>query len=210
MNKFSVPFEIKKADESGAFEGYASRFGNIDLGAEVIAKDAVVVVKAGQNGRLKLALNHDTKKMVGNAAFEVVEDGLIVKGKINLAVSYAKDAYELMKDGTLDEMSIGFNILESENKNIEGKTVKVINALEIWEASIVPFGMNPEAKILQVKSIRDFEQQLRDIGYSKKDATAVALHGFAGLQRDAVDTMAETAKELENLNTILGQFCSKT
>ncbi|WP_122760513.1 HK97 family phage prohead protease, partial [Pseudomonas viridiflava] len=96
--------------------------------------------------------------------------GLFLKGRINLAVSYARDAYELMKEGTLDSMSIGFNTLLSRYEERAGRQIRIIKEAELWEASIVPFGMNPEATITDVKSdIRIFEKALRErMGLSQK------------------------------------------
>ncbi|MBN0321703.1 HK97 family phage prohead protease, partial [Pseudomonas aeruginosa] len=112
--------------------------------------------------------------------------GLFLKGRVNLAVSYARDAYELMKDGSLDSMSIGFNTIEANFEQRAGRQVRVIKAAELWEASFVPFGMNPEAEVLSVKSdIRLFENALRErMGLSQKEAAAVASLGYPALRRD--------------------------
>ncbi|MDY7025193.1 MAG: HK97 family phage prohead protease [Pseudomonadota bacterium] len=197
MNKVQLPIEVKKADDGGNFSGWASTFGNVDLGNDVIAKDATVTAKTGQNGRIKLFLYHDYQKPVGTAEFKVSSDGIWVDGKINTSVTYAKDAYELMKDGALDEMSIGFNTTDYHTEKRDGADVRVIKSLELWEASIVPYGMNPQAQIQSVKSIRDFEAQLRSLGYSQKDAKTIASKGFNAIQRDVEKSTAEMVAKLD-------------
>ena len=204
LTKIECPFEVKAVDEAGNFEGYASVFNNVDLGDDVILPGAFVRVKTTRNGRLKLALFHDLTKLVGSAEYSEDDHGLLVKGRINLKVSYARDAYELMKDGTLDSMSIGFNTLEEGYEKRDGRQVRVIKQAELWEASIVPFGMNPEAEVLSVKSsVRQFEKGLRErMGLSQKEAAAVASHGFSALHRDGDRAATEIVDELKAVSQL--------
>ncbi|AZE96639.1 GTA protease [Pseudomonas orientalis] len=193
-------------DDAGNFEGYAAVFNNIDLGDDVILPGAFTKVKTTRGGRLKLALFHDLTRLVGSAAFTQDDHGLYLKGKINLAVSYARDAYELMKEETLDSMSIGFNTIKATFEERDGRTVRLISAAELWEASIVPFGMNPEAKVTDVKSdIRLFEAALRErMGLSQKEAAAVASLGYSAVHRDggtAATAIVDELKEISNLFT---------
>ena len=206
LSKLEVPFEIKAAGGDGEFEGYAAVFNNIDLGDDIILPGAFTKVKTTRAGRLKLALFHDLTRLVGSSAFSQDDHGLHLKGKINLAVSYARDAFELMKEGTLDSMSIGFNTLKATFEERDGRTVRLISAAELWEASLVPFGMNPEAQITDVKSdIRLFEAALRErMGLSQKEAAAVASLGYSAVHRDggtAATAIVDELKEIPNLFT---------
>src|SRR5690606_38639447 len=123
------------------------------------------------------------------------------KGQINLKVSYARDAYELMKEGTLDSMSIGYNTLSATYEERAGQEVRIIREAELWEASVVPFGMNPEAQITSVKSdIRLFENALRErMGLSQKEAAAVASLGYPAIHRDGEKAATATVEELKKL-----------
>ena len=202
LSKVEVPFEVKAVDDAGNFEGYASVFNNIDLGDDVILPGAFTRVKTTRAGRLKLALFHDLTRLVGSAEYNQDQHGLYLKGRINLNVSYARDAYELMKEGTLDSMSIGFNTLDDAIEQREGRRVRIISQAELWEASIVPFGMNPEAQVMSVKSdIRLFENALRErMGLSQKEAAAVASLGYPAIHRDGDDAATATVEELKKLS----------
>lgn len=204
LTKLEVPFEVKAVDEAGNFEGYASVFNNIDLGDDVIVPGAFTRVKTTRAGRLKLALFHDLTRLVGSAEYAQDDHGLFLKGRVNLAVSYARDAYELMKDGTLDSMSIGFNTLEADYQERAGRHVRVIKQAELWEASIVPFGMNPEAQVITVKSdIRLFENALRErMGLSQKEAAAVASLGYPALHRDGGSEATAIVDELKQISQL--------
>ncbi|VVM59394.1 HK97 family phage prohead protease [Pseudomonas fluorescens] len=204
MSKLEVPFELKAVDDAGNFEGYAAVFNNVDLGDDVILPGAFTRVKATRGGKLKLALYHDLTRLVGAADYTQDDHGLLLKGRVNLAVSYARDAYELMKAEILDSMSIGFNTIKESFEERAGRRVRIIKEAELWEASFVPFGMNPEAQILTVKSdIRLFENALRErIGLSQKEAAAVASLGYSALRRDGGSEATVIVDELKDISTL--------
>jgi hypothetical protein len=69
---------------------------------------------------------------------------------------------------------------------VKGQCRGISKIAEFYEFSIVPVPANPKAIASAVKSfetIRDFEEFLRDAGFSRKQAVAIALHGYP--QRDA-------------------------
>ncbi|MEE5120441.1 HK97 family phage prohead protease [Pseudomonas alliivorans] len=208
MSKLEVPFELKAVDDAGNFEGYAAVFNNVDLGDDVILPGAFTKVKTTRGGKLKLALYHDLTRLVGAADYTQDDHGLLLKGKVNLAVSYARDAYELMKSEILDSMSIGFNTIKADFEDRAGRRVRIIKEAELWEASFVPFGMNPEAQVLTVKSdIRLFENALRErMGLSQKEAAAVASLGYPALRRDGGSEATAIVEGLKSLSTTFDQF----
>lgn len=218
MQTLDVPFELKASGASGKFEGYGAVFGNKDLGDDIILPGAFEEVKTTSDGMLRIALYHDLWQLAGKARFTQDDHGLHIDGQMNLNVSYAKDAYELMKDGTLDGMSVGFNILPGGSawESHGDEAVRIISKAELWEVSIVPFGMNPEAKIDSVKeafSVRSFEKFLRGEGHSKKEAVAMASCLQKLVQRDAgtsLDGLGDpgtiTGEMLGDLKHAISQF----
>lgn len=208
LSKVECPFELKEVTDAGYFEGYASVFNNVDLGADVILPGAFVKVKTTRAGKLKLALFHDLTRLIGAGDFQSDDHGLFIKGQINPRVSYARDALELMKDGTLDSMSIGFNTLQDSIEERDGRRVRVIKQAELWEASVVPFGMNPAAQITTVKSdIRLFESALRErMGLSQKEAAAVASLGYPALHRDGGSEATAIVDELKDISHLFTHY----
>lgn len=200
-----APIQIKSAEQDGTFTGYAAVFGNVDLGDDIIQAGAFKQAKTTSDGKVRIAIHHRLDQLAGKATFHQDDHGLRVEGKLSLGVSYVRDAYELMKDGVLNGLSVGFNILPDGAVYEErgDRWVRVIRAAELWEFSLVPFGMNPEALVDSVKaaSIRDFEAQLRGLGYSQTEAKALASGGFKSLgHRDGGPDSAMLADQFKSLN----------
>lgn len=181
---FAAQFKAVGADDSGEFEGYGSVFGVVDSYNEVVDKGAFAdsLVK---NGLPKLLLQHSTW-MVGGIYTEAREDdhGLYVKGKLNLDVQAAREAYSLLKQGALSGLSIGFRTIEESTDNESGITH--LKRVRLFEVSIVTFPANEAATVSAVKaapaSVRDFEKFLRDGGYSQKEAKLIAAKGYNALE----------------------------
>ncbi|MDA8522317.1 HK97 family phage prohead protease [Acidovorax sp. NCPPB 4044] len=204
MDRIVAPIEIKETKPDGSFTGYAAVFNNVDLGRDVIMPGAFRQVKTTRDGQVRIAMNHDLRKLAGKATYSQDAHGLRVEGQLTLGVGYVKDAYELMKAGVLDGLSVGFDILPdgADWEERGGDYVRIINSAELWEFSLVPFGMNPEALIDSVKAAttRDFEAQLRGLGYSQREAKALASGGFKSLgHRDGGLDSETLADELKNL-----------
>lgn len=194
-------FEIKKEpDQDGEFEGYASVFGIVDQGMDVVERGAFGK-SLGSGRKVKMLWQHDQQKVIG-VWDEIREDdrGLYVKGRLLKGVRQADEAMILMRAGALDSMSIGYRTIEAVPEG--GGRIRKLMEVELHEVSLVTFPMLPDAKVTAVKSVtteREFEAFLRDAGYSRKEATALTLHGFKGLTglRDAgSDDGDEGAKAL--------------
>jgi len=185
----SASFELKKEpDEDGSFEGYASVFGVVDQGMDVVGRGAFTK-SLGEGRKVKMLLQHDTSKVIG-VWDEIREDerGLFVKGRLLKDVRLGRGAMALMRAGAIDSMSIGYRTKVAVPE--AGGRVRKLMELGLFEVSVVTFPMNEAALVTDVKSLtteREFEAFLRDAGYSRKDAAAITLHGFKAItgQRDA-------------------------
>jgi HK97 family phage prohead protease len=185
----AVSLEIKREpDEDGIFEGYASVFGVVDQGMDVVERGAFMK-SLGSGRKVKMLWQHDVSQPIG-VWDEIREDdrGLFVRGRLLKEVAKGREAMALLRAGALDSMSIGYRTIAATDE--AGGRVRKLMEVELHEISLVTFPMLPDAKVTSVKSItteREFEAFLRDAGYSRKEATAIALHGFKGLsgQRDA-------------------------
>ena len=198
----TAKFEIKgEISDDGFFEGYASVFGVVDEGNDVVLKGAFT--ESLLSRKPKMLWQHDKIILIGTW-LEVREDdvGLFVRGQILTDIQAAKEALVLVKAGEIDEMSIGYTVELSEMRGHIRELIKV----KLYEISLVTFAMLMVAKITDVKSIetvRDFEKFLCDAGYSRNQAKAITGHGFkASAQWDA-DQAADEETALIELNQSL-------
>ncbi|MFC6487969.1 HK97 family phage prohead protease [Nitratireductor sp. GCM10026969] len=180
--------EVEAVESDGTFSGYASLFGRVDLGRDMVERGAFAdsLAKRGAGG-IRMLFQHDPNQPIG-AWQEIREDarGLFVRGKLATGVARAREVLELMRDGALDGLSIGFRTVRAVNEPRTG--VRRIKAADLWEISVVTFPMLPEARVDRVKGLpspREFERWLtRDAGLTRGEAKTVIARGFAHLVRE--------------------------
>ena len=199
IKAFGFEFECKESDEGKmTIEGYGSTFGNADNGGDVVQRGAFV--KTLSERMPKMLWQHDTRKIAGlwNEASEDTK-GLHLKG-VFIKTQLGCEAYEMAKAGAIDTLSIGYSIVEAD---MDGRH-RLLKEVKLYEVSLVTFPMNEQAKIIAIKSlpqsVREFEGFLRDAGFNRDDAKAIASRGFkeADSLRDA-----DNAAVIESLNNLL-------
>jgi uncharacterized protein len=159
-NERSADHEVKfagaplaKVSADGAFEGYASLFGVVDLGRDRVVPGAFRECLARKPPcAVKLLWQHDPLHPLGLWE-EISEDnrGLRVRGQLNLAVAKAREVHALMRSGAVDGLSIGFRTERSRKDAATG--VRNLEKLDLWEVSIVTFPMLPGARVSAVKRV---------------------------------------------------------
>lgn len=149
---FKIDFK-ELEDEKGVFEGYLSVFGNADYGGDVVEKGAfkkTIKDRKSAGKRFKLLWQHDMFHPIGTFDAEEDDYGLKIRAKLTLGVQKADEAYLLMKDGAIDEMSIGYDTIKAIFDKDTGN--RILKELKLWEGSLVTFAMNPQATVTGVKS----------------------------------------------------------
>lgn len=207
---------LKDLSEDGTFEGYASTFGNVDQGGDVVEPGAYIesLVKAKKDGRgIPMLWQHDQREPIG-IWDDIAEDvkGLYVKGRLILEGDpVAQRAYGKLKAKALGGMSIGYRVPPGgEEPDEKRRGVTRLKKVDLREISLVTMPMNVEARFTAVKQermdefarrlrdgdpmpIKEFEDILRDAGVPKSMATAIASHGYA----KAIRSDSEGAKANE-------------
>lgn len=207
--KFDIEADIKAIkdeDEEGGFEGYASVFGNADLGNDVVVEGAFSksIARRGAKG-VKMLYQHDAKQPIG-VYDEITEDerGLRVKGRLALGTQRGREVYELMKMGAIDGLSIGYRVDAKGYDYDDKRKRRYLKSVDLMEISAVTFPMNPKARVQAVKSdrtIREWESFLRDEGgLSRNEAKA----GAAALTKtlDQRDVGEESSKLVEAMSAL--------
>lgn len=193
MDRLDFALELKGVSDSGVFEGYASTFGERDLGGDIVVAGAFTKsLKARGAKGIRMFADHDSTKRIG-VWTDVSEDqtGLYVKGQLLTEKQIGREAYIDLKNGALDGMSIGFRV---KSDSYDGRRkARMLKEVDLLEISLVSFPMNESARVTSVKSItdlsaeeiREIEAILRTKDLSRTDA-AKAVSGFKEwLRRDA-------------------------
>ena len=147
-----VDLALEDVSGDGSFSGYASLFGAVDLGRDVIEPGAFAAsLKRRGASDVRMLYQHDPDQPIGRW-LSIREDqrGLHVEGKLALGVARAREVHELMKSGALDGLSIGFQTLRARTEAKAG--VRRILSADLWEISVVTFPMQPGARVTAVKA----------------------------------------------------------
>ena len=188
----TVAFHVTECKEEnrngvsvGIIEGFASTW-ELDEGDDIIRRGAfeqTIREHIDRDNRQVRMLRQHTKTLIGGFPIQSVKEtpeGLMVRGEVNLTEgSEGLFAYSLAKQGVLVDMSIGFSFYSIDDfsrEEIDGKQVRVINRLKLWEISLVNDPMNQGAQVTAVKSaetcetVRDVEEYLKSLGVSCKES----------------------------------------
>ncbi|RMD91756.1 MAG: HK97 family phage prohead protease [Alphaproteobacteria bacterium] len=128
--------------------GYASLFGRVDQGGDVVEPGAYarsLKELAASGRRVKMLWQHDPAQPIG-VWDEVREDarGLYVKGRILTDVARGREAAALVAAGAIDGLSIGYRTRRATR---DGKGRRLLAEIELWEVSLVTFPMLAEARV---------------------------------------------------------------
>jgi HK97 family phage prohead protease len=217
MNKTKdFNLNIKSIEENGIFSGYGAAYKNVDYGNDAIQPFAFS--KSLENWKksgyvVPVLWQHQVLEPIGSMP-NLSEDDFGLKfdnASLWLEESnYARIAYKGMKAKTITGNSIGYRVLREEFNKKTG--VNLLHELELLEISVVTNPMNTLARTSVVKSISDiitagnmpslseFEDFLREAGFSKTQSSAIAGHGLRKLlnQRDADSDATKTLQLLTN------------
>ncbi len=152
----SVEIRCKGLDDaSGSVELYAAVFGNVDRAGERIEPGAFKNLPQFVNSGW-LAVNHDWSKLPVAMVESASQDGkgLLVRAKFHStpeAQAVRTTVRERLAAGKSVSASIGYKVLSDARVNVGGKSVRSLKAIDLFEASIVAVGCNPEAGVIGAK-----------------------------------------------------------
>ncbi|AUQ54466.1 putative gene transfer agent prohead protease [Phaeobacter inhibens] len=137
-----------EADDMVVISGYASLFGCVDGGGDLVQTGAYQasldrLSKAGI--AVKMLWQHDPAQPIG--VWDVVREdarGLHVKGRILTRTQKGAEAAALIAVGALDGLSIGYRTRRATARKGGGRCLA---ELDLWEVSLVTFPMLPTARV---------------------------------------------------------------
>jgi len=194
--KLNFALEIKRT-AGRDFEGYASTFGNVDLGRDIILPGAfqrsiAEHKRAGSNPSMFWMHRAD---QVPGAWREVREDGdgLYVKGEL-ADTPLGAEIKTLLSMKAVRGLSIGGRTIKADFDTDGNRRIAEFDLMEI---SVVSLAMNPLAQVSAAKaarlsdsgeyvpSVTEFERMLRTQGYSRTTAKTICARVFSEHDEDA-------------------------
>ncbi len=166
MNKLierkTFTLKVEEVTDDGIIKGYASTFGNVDLGMDVVDKGAFKKSIKESNGIWPILADHNPSNQIGwNMIASEDEKGLYVEGKIDLNVQSGKEKFSLAKTaqalGAKMGLSIGYMVIKAEPDRAN-PIIRHLKELKMFEYSIVTFPMNTEAAISSAKSLGNVDK----------------------------------------------------
>lgn len=214
LKKLVFESEIKAESNKGIFTGYGSIFGNEDQGNDIMQKGAFTKSLVNRPvSKVKMLYQHKTDEPIG-VFTDMYEDskGLFVKGQLAMGTQKGREAYELLKMGALDGMSIGFRAdPEKQGYNENKRGVRTLKEVDLMEISLVTFPMNESALIETVKgnakNIREWEKILREAGNLSRTEAKIGAKALSESlsQRDAGDDSQQLADLINKVANIIKQ-----
>jgi HK97 family phage prohead protease len=209
--------EIKSVSDAGVIEGYGSTFGGPpDLGGDIVMPGAFVdsLAEHRRKGTMPLMFfGHQSNNLTIGSWSDMAEDGkgLWTQGQLDMDDPFATKIRNKLQRKEMRGLSIGYDVKSAE-PDPKRSSVRLLKKLDLWEVSIVNLPMNPRAAVDTVKSythngnlpsLPEFEEFLREAGFSKSQAKAIAGKGLAPLLRCEAgnDQAAFAAKLAERLRS---------
>lgn len=224
MDRIEVKFSTDQIDlKTGEFSGYGAVFGSVDSHGDVIAPGAFAETLSEWDGKGRLPsmkLMHGTMLNpfsgddlpIGKwKSMREDSRGLFVEGKLSgLDTDFGKRIHSLMIDGALDGLSIGYRAKRFSRPPAGSTAKRILDAIHLGEISLVDDPSNARSRVTAVKAaeniktIREFEDFLRDVGgYSRAAAKAIASGGFKATDprdEDGAEVVASLRRNIAILN----------
>lgn len=189
-------FQVKDVTGKGQFSGYASVFGVVDTYRERVAAGAFaesLSERESKGRKFPVLFQHDHSQPIGTwTRLEEDDHGLYGEGTLWLdEAPTARIVHRGMTDAAIDGLSIGY--YEDAWSFDEEERIRTLTQVSLVEASIVISPANDAARVDTVKAklaageeitIREFESVLREKGFSRSEAAAIAANGFMMPRRE--------------------------
>jgi HK97 family phage prohead protease len=175
----SVPIDNERSKlsigDDRKIKGYALVWGEKNDYNEIFVKGSTLNslnargVGASKNQILILNQHKRSQILARPSALQEDETGLYFEAEIIKGTQYADEAVAQVRQGVLNQLSVGFNYIWDKVEFDPASDAYVIREMKLYEISLVSLGSSPSA---QLRSYRDFqlraiiskygEQEIRD------------------------------------------------
>jgi len=152
-------FNTKDIDhKKGIVSFYFADFNSVDAHGRKIDSKAFNRTINNNKERFAHLLNHDPSNIIGKP-IEVGTDGkgAYMVSQLSKATS-GRDALIKYEEGIYTEHSFGFRIVKSHEEMIQNDNVEVVEELQMYEASTVTWGANPNTPMISLNQMDELIQ----------------------------------------------------
>jgi uncharacterized protein len=188
-----------KAADAGHATAYVAAFGNVDRQGEVIEPGAFVnldeFVKSGW-----IAVNHEWDDLPVASVASAEQDGYGLKltwewHGTDDAQAARTVVRERLERGKAVKCSIGYRVTKDRMDERDGKSVRILEQIELYEASIVNLPANPKAEVTAVKA---WHQEYDDAIAALKEGRVISTRNRTRLM-SMCEKLRQAAADLESM-----------
>jgi hypothetical protein len=151
-------------DAKGIFEAIVAVFNNVDRIGDKILPGAFKDTLANweTKGRpIPVIFSHQWENLDAHIGHVLeakeTDEGLYVKGQLDMDEDFAARVWKKMKAGTLAEFSFAYDEVDAGPAKVDGEHIHELRKLDLMEVGPCLVGMNPETQLLGVKNLTDQE-----------------------------------------------------
>lgn len=148
-------------DAKGIFEAIVAVFGNVDRAGDKILPGAFQDTLADWEAKgrpIPVIFSHQWENLDAHIGEVIdakeVEEGLYIKGQLDMEEDFASRVWKKMKAGTLAEFSFAYDVVDAAQVKEDGNWIQELRKLDLLEVGPCLVGMNPETQLLGVKEGR--------------------------------------------------------
>lgn len=194
-----------KLDEQGQFEAVFATLETVDHDGDVIMKGSI---EEGSKVRIS-AYNHSSwggALPVGKGTVHEEENELKVRGQFFIDTESGNETYKVLKNlDDLTEWSFGFDRVEEETGEWEGKQVNLLKKMKVYEVSPVLLGAGIGTRTTVMKNknnkgaVRNHETAVVDEAWSAgKNVTRLSNDASASVYRNTFAWEPEAQEDKED------------
>lgn len=201
MEFLTLEFKLEDVDadaKKAKIKGYASTFGNIDLGLDRVQKGAFIKTIKENGGKVPILDQHRADSQLGwNMKAKEDDNGLLCEGELDLNVQKAVERFSLsqtaMKIGAPMGLSIGYAAIKAEPDR-DNRLIRNLQEVKMYEYSYATFPMNTQAALTQAKSLVGIDKANFLIAQFIKQGISV---------EEMTEALAQRAAEAQDPNALV-------
>lgn len=232
MEYKSIPMEVKTI-EGRIVTGVFAVHGNVDDYGDISHPGSFTKTIAERGAKVKYMWNHDlwggpptakvqslreiTRDELPPSVLQAAPDatGGVEVVREYLSTANADAVFEAVKAGAVDELSYGYDALKYDYMDINGRQVRNLREVKLWEVSDVIFGANPATAASKLLGLSPYDILLKQIEAHIAAVKAGARHSSAdvkainAIHRAVVDLGATECAGVKDLEAAADDEASK-